>query len=248
MSFKKFAALTAVAAMPLGFATAAIAPADAHAAPAVIAKVGTQNSTVKSLQVNLVTLGYMRSEHATGYYGSITKAAVSKYQAAKRLQVSGTVNKGLYDRLASEAAAKRKVAKPAAKPAAKSVSGIDKRCLTGKRVLCVNKNNHRLYYISDGKVIDDFSVRTGRAGHNTRNGQFSIYYKNANHWSTLYDVKMPYSMFFDGGEAVHFSSDFANNGYGVGSHGCVNMRDYNGIKMIFNNARIGDKVVVYGAN
>jgi lipoprotein-anchoring transpeptidase ErfK/SrfK len=52
-------------------------------------------------------------------------------------------------------------------------------------------------------------------------------------------------MFFSGGQAVHYSSDFAARGYNGASHGCVNVRDYNGIKWLFGQVKVGDKVIVY---
>jgi lipoprotein-anchoring transpeptidase ErfK/SrfK len=52
-------------------------------------------------------------------------------------------------------------------------------------------------------------------------------------------------MFFSGGQAVHYSSDFAARGYAGASHGCVNVRDYAGIQWLFDQVNIGDKVVIY---
>jgi lipoprotein-anchoring transpeptidase ErfK/SrfK len=63
--------------------------------------------------------------------------------------------------------------------------------------------------------------------------------------SKLYDSAMPFAMFFSGGQAVHYSSDFAARGYSGASHGCVNVRDYAGIKWLFDQVKVGDKVVVY---
>jgi lipoprotein-anchoring transpeptidase ErfK/SrfK len=56
---------------------------------------------------------------------------------------------------------------------------------------------------------------------------------------------MPFAMFFSGGQAVHYSSDFAARGYLGASHGCVNVRDYAGIQWLFDQVDIGDKVVIY---
>ena len=63
--------------------------------------------------------------------------------------------------------------------------------------------------------------------------------------SQLYGSSMPFAMFFSGGQAVHYSSDFATVGYNGASHGCVNIRDYDGIAWLFSQVRVGDKVVVY---
>jgi len=56
---------------------------------------------------------------------------------------------------------------------------------------------------------------------------------------------MPYAMFFSGGQAVHYSSDFAARGYNGASHGCVNVRDLGKIKVLFSEIKVGDKVIVY---
>jgi hypothetical protein len=52
-------------------------------------------------------------------------------------------------------------------------------------------------------------------------------------------------MFFSGGQAVHYSPDFAATGYNGASHGCVNVRDYAGIAALFDEVALGDQVVVY---
>ena len=88
-------------------------------------------------------------------------------------------------------------------------------------------------------------VRFGSAETPTREGSFSVGWKSRNHFSTLYDTPMPYAMFFSGGQAVHYSPDFAARGYNGASHGCVNVRNLAGIQSLFNQVRVGDKVIVY---
>ena len=63
--------------------------------------------------------------------------------------------------------------------------------------------------------------------------------------STIYHTPMPYAMFFSGGQAVHYSSDFASRGYNGCSHGCVNIRNKSGIRWVFDRVRVGDRVIVY---
>ena len=58
-------------------------------------------------------------------------------------------------------------------------------------------------------------------------------WKSRDHVSKLYDSAMPFAMFFSGGQAVHYSSDFAARGYAGASHGCVNVRDRAGIEWLF---------------
>ena len=79
----------------------------------------------------------------------------------------------------------------------------------------------------------------------TREGTFSVFSKSRDHVSTLYDTSMPFAMFFSGGQAVHYSPDFAANGYSGASHGCVNVRDYDAVAGLFDQVREGDDVIVY---
>ena len=55
-------------------------------------------------------------------------------------------------------------------------------------------------------------TRFGGNGYVTREGQFSVYRKSRDHVSTIYDTSMPFAMFFSGGQAVHYSPDFAATG------------------------------------
>jgi lipoprotein-anchoring transpeptidase ErfK/SrfK len=88
-------------------------------------------------------------------------------------------------------------------------------------------------------------VRFGSAELPTREGSFAVFSKSRDHVSTLYDTSMPYAMFFSGGQAVHYSPDFAAHGYNGASHGCVNVRDLSAIQSLFDQVHTGDAVVVY---
>ena len=122
---------------------------------------------------------------------------------------------------------------------------LDKRCLTKGRVLCINKKTRKLVYVVNGKAVQVADARFGARKTPTRNGVFKVYRKSKNHVSSLYHSKMPYAMFFSGGQAVHYSSDFKARGYNGASHGCVNIRDKKKIAWIFARIKVGDKVVVY---
>ncbi|MFK4084319.1 L,D-transpeptidase [Kribbella sp. NPDC020789] len=121
---------------------------------------------------------------------------------------------------------------------------LDPRCMKG-RVMCANKKTHKLVYLINGKTVYVLDVRFGGSKTPTRNGQFKVYRKSKNHVSSLYKSKMPYAMFFSGGQAVHYSSDFKARGYNGASHGCMNIRDKAKLAKIFAQIKIGDKVVVY---
>lgn len=72
-----------------GTAGAAMYPANAEAATASLAQ-GASGADVSSLQTSLKTLGYFTYPSITGYYGSVTAQAVSKFQSAYRLPETGT--------------------------------------------------------------------------------------------------------------------------------------------------------------
>src|SRR5689334_23726082 len=77
---------------------------------------------------------------------------------------------------------------------------LDSRCMTKGRVLCINKHTRKLVYLVNGKPIQVMDVRFGASKTPTRNGVFKVYRKSKNHVSTLYHSKMPYAMFFSGGQ------------------------------------------------
>ncbi len=99
----------------------------------------------------------------------------------------------------------------------------------------------------DGQVQQTLDARFGSVVNDTptREGLFHVYWKDEDHVSNEFGSAMPFSMFFDGGQAVHYSSDFAARGYAGASHGCVNIRDYDGLDWLFDQVVVGDKVVVY---
>lgn len=121
---------------------------------------------------------------------------------------------------------------------------VDRRCLTG-RVMCASKRTNKMHWMIDGKIIETVDVRFGRVGLQTREGQFKVFRKSRHHVSSIYGSAMPWAMFFSGGQAVHYSQDFATRGQVGGSAGCINVADAKAIDRIYKQVRIGDKVVVY---
>ncbi|MFD0637092.1 L,D-transpeptidase [Catenulispora yoronensis] len=121
---------------------------------------------------------------------------------------------------------------------------LDSRCMTG-RVVCIDMSTRTLLWVVDGKPQYGMDVRFGDENNPTRKGKFDIYMKMKDCVSTIYHTPMPDAMFFSGGEAVHFSIDFATYGYAHHSHGCVNVRDRAAVERLFADTRVGDTVVVY---
>lgn len=136
-------------------------------------------------------------------------------------------------------------AAPAIVLAAKATPKLPKRCKTKGRVLCIDKTRDKLFYVKNRKIIKSMDARFGCASTRTREGTFRVFRKRRYTVSDLYHTPMPYSMFFSGGQAVHYSADFAARGYAGCSHGCVNIRAKKKLRYVFNRIRLGDRVVVY---
>lgn len=112
------------------------------------------------------------------------------------------------------------------------------------RIACVDLTR-QISWIQDGSklVKGPVPVRTGRNKDETRRGLGRVYWRHKNHVSSLYHSKMPYSQFFDGGEAFHAISGSVWSQ--PGSHGCVNMR-LGDAKSYWRLLRNGNAVYVYG--
>lgn len=125
---------------------------------------------------------------------------------------------------------------------------LDPRCRAAGRTLCASKATNRLFYLIDGRVQLILDARFGDArgpSYRTVTGTYSIYYKHADHVSSIYGDQMPYSMFFYRGQAIHFSYDFAAVGYDGASHGCINTRDLAATGWLYDQIPLGTRIVIY---
>ncbi|MFI7889921.1 L,D-transpeptidase family protein [Streptomyces sp. CACIS-1.16CA] len=209
--------------------------------PRVLMRTGSESDRVRELQARLRQIGHF-GRNPTGYYGSVTADSVRSFQAKRSLPVTGSTDEVTWQRLL--AMTRVPTAAELRPPTERPVAAPDERCLKG-RVLCISKNSRTLAWMIDGKVVSAMDVRFGSEYTPTREGVFEVFWKSRDHVSTLYDTPMPYALFFSGGQAVHYSADFAANGYGGASHGCVNVRDKKKVAALFDQVRTGDKVVVY---
>ena len=213
--------------------------------PALMAK-GDKGDNVKDLQARLKQIGWYAPD-VNGEYDDATAESVKGFQGKRQLPVTGEVDQRTLDRLNSmtrkPSSNELDNVKPTQKPEENGMT-LDDRCLQG-RVLCISKAQRKLAWVIDGQVQVTLAVRFGSDETPTRNGVFSVGWKSRDHVSTIYHTPMPYAMFFSGGQAVHYSADFAQNGYNGASHGCVNVRDKGAIASLFDQVSAGDKVVVY---
>ncbi|WP_066945485.1 L,D-transpeptidase family protein [Streptomyces lushanensis] len=202
---------------------------------------GDESERVRELQARLRQTGHF-DRAPTGYYGSVTTAAVASFQTGHGLEPTGGTDAVTWERLL--ALTDRPTRDELRPPTTRPVAEPDPRCLKG-RVMCISKNSRTLSWMVDGTVRASMDVRFGSQYTPTREGTFTVGWKSRHHVSTLYDTPMPYAMFFSGGQAVHYSADFAARGYTGASHGCVNVRDEPKIARLFDEVRTGDKVVIY---
>jgi hypothetical protein len=203
---------------------------------------GDTGADVRALQARLRQIAWYFGD-VTGTYDDHTVTAVRGFQAKRGIPVTGAVDQRTLDRLDAMTTAPTAAELRNEQP---SPGKLDPRCLTG-RAMCIDKTSRTLRWVVDGHVLLTMDARFGSTLNDTptREGLFHVYLKDADHVSHLYGSSMPYAMFFSGGQAVHYSSDFATVGYDGASHGCVNIRDYDGITWLFSQVRVGDKVVVY---
>lgn len=201
---------------------------------------GDTGMRVRQVQARLTQLQWF-SGTVTGRYTPSTARAVAGFQEKRRIPVSGVVDRRTLTRLNDMT---RQPTRAELLNIVPTGSPLDARCVTG-RALCVDKTSQSLRWVVDGVVLRTVEVRFGSDELPTREGAFAVFRKSRDHVSSLYDTPMPFAMFFSGGQAVHYSPDFAANGYNGASHGCVNVRDRGAVEWLFDHVRLGDKVIVY---
>ncbi len=213
----------------------------------VILRPGDSGPKVRDMQARLKQIGWFSGD-VSNNYGSRTTEAIRGFQRKRGFPVTGVTDERTYNRILSMTRTPTRdelnnVKPVAPKPTAASWD-VDKRCLTG-RVICISKSTRSLTWVIDGEAQYSMAVRFGSEAEPTREGVFGITWKKVDVISNLYHTPMPYSMFFSGGQAIHYSGDFARNGYNGSSHGCVNVRNMTLLKQLYNAAPVGTKVVVH---
>ncbi len=162
---------------------------------------------VRELQYRLKWVGLFPAT-PTGYYGTVTRDGVKAFQARRHIVVSGMATTRTWRLLLQ-----RTVRHPLSVPAV---------CKGGGWHACYDRSMHQVTLWLNGSIYNTWLVRGGGYTTQTRVGTHRVYYRDIDHVSGLYGSPMPYSQFFDGGEALHGSrlmmSPFVDH-----SHGCVNM-------------------------
>lgn len=211
-------------------------------APAILER-GDRGDKVRNLQARLQQVKWYKGR-VDGVYGPQTAKAVRSFQGKRGLPRTGAVDQATLDKLRSMTRKPTKEELAGVPAPTREGMRLDPRCLTG-RVLCASKSQRKLAWVVDGKIAVVLDARFGRRSMPTSNGVFSVTWKSRNHWSKKYDTPMPYALFFNGGQAMHYSPDFVAEGYDGASHGCINIRDKASMRSLFGKVKVGDRVVVY---
>lgn len=194
-------------------------------------RTGAVGWRVQRVQERLTWLGYGVSEGnlANERMGESTTEAVRSFQSKFGFKPTGVVGPGTYELLDAIAG---------------KVGRLPKGCL-GERAICIDKAQRLVRLVENDKVVLTLDARFGFVGAETREGTFRVQRKSRDHTSSLYRTWMPFALFFSGGQAVHYSPYFARDGYNGGSHGCVNLRDFDRARWLFDRVPVGTQVHVY---
>jgi len=94
-------------------------------------------------------------------------------------------------------------------------------------VVTVDKSAQTLSVVVDGFTRYQWPVSTARRGYRTPNGSYRPQWLARKWFSTIYDGSpMPYSIFFNGGYAIHGSYEISRLGRPA-SHGCIRLHPAN---------------------
>lgn len=194
-------------------------------------KIGATGEGVREVQRRLALLGILIPEN--GVYNLTTAKGVARFNEKYR-GYEAWENKTL------NSAGWRKLKRVTA-----GGDRVPAICKKQAAALCISKNQRVVRYYVRGKLVTALDARFGGPGNRTREGTFRIFRKVKNDYSSLYKTPMPWSMYFSGGQAVHYSLFFPKVGYNGASHGCVNTRDKTGIIHLWNKVRLGTFVKIY---
>jgi lipoprotein-anchoring transpeptidase ErfK/SrfK len=107
-----------------------------------------------------------------------------------------------------------------------------------KAAACVSLSRQVAWLLHDGRIVrGPVPVATGRDSMPTPEGNFHVWYKVVDGFSTIYDSPMPYSVFFYQGDAFH------EDPTDIRSHGCVHLTRQDA-EYFFHYLHYGDLVEV----
>ena len=185
---------------------------------------------MSKVQQRLVWIGLLKK--TTGVFDAATLKAVRAFRSKWGFADRRTVTAAVYRKLNA---------------LTHTHGRLPKACLTSPKTLCVDMTQRVLRLVETGQVVLTTDARFGTSENPTIKGSFHVYRKDATHISSKYQTPMPFAMFFNGAEAVHYSKYFHRDGYYGASHGCVNIRDMAVAKFLFHVTPLGTPVIIYAS-
>lgn len=211
---------------------------------------GDRGECVRLAQQLLAQHGTFNDDGFTTYFGIVTDAATRDFQRNAGITVDGIIGPITWSKLL-EGTQTRQIQLVSRQSQSTTVPS---KCLTSTaKTICIDKHGGSkatLYALDNKQIMEQMPVRTGDARgakYATTVGAFSVGRMYEDYQSREFDgADMPYSMFFNGGQAIHYSEDFAQNGYNGGgaSHGCVNIGDREKARWLFEWSEIYTRVIV----
>jgi peptidoglycan hydrolase-like protein with peptidoglycan-binding domain len=185
-------------------------------------KLPAPDPEVKSVQQQLVALGYLLRGDDDGQFGPGTHNAVLAFQKWERLNRTGLLDATTKARLAI-----------ASRPTPRRLGGAGRRAeiLLDRQVTLLIANN---------KVVRTIPVSSGKPSTPTPPGTYRVYAKIARWWSTPFREWLPWALPFVGGIAFH---EFAQVPIFPASHGCVR-QPFTVAHWTYDFASVGMPVVV----
>jgi peptidoglycan hydrolase-like protein with peptidoglycan-binding domain len=168
----------------------------------------------------------------TGHFGPLTRGAVKRFQKKVHLRVTGVANHQTWRELIKRTVRARGL--------------IPHICETRGWHACYDRKRHQLTLWHKGRIRNSWLGRSGDRGVETRLGNFTVYYRDKDHVSSLYDLPMPYSQFFSGGQALH-GSVLMVDPWVDHSHGCINLYIKDARQLWSLTSQVKLYVTVYGA-
>ena len=144
----------------------------------------------------------------TGYFGDLTQAAVKRFQKKVGLKVTGVANHATWRQLIPRTVRARSL--------------VPNRCKGPGWNACYDRMRHQVTLWRGGRLWNTWLVRGGDRGMESDPGSYRVYMRDKDHVSGLYGSPMPFSQFYNGGEAFHGSPPMVNP-FVDHSHGCINM-------------------------
>ncbi len=129
-----------------------------------------------------------------------------------------------------------------------SVDGTDAlRPEIPQTCVVISYKNQKVFYFENGKLIHVFTCSSARYPRwDSQPGTYRVFSRERNHMSRIYDVEMPYSLFYDGNRAIHATKVIRLLGRPA-SHGCVRLHPRDAKKLYY-DVSVGTPVIVLPRN